>query len=288
MPDRMFHVLGVPLRSGSLVPGTESDAPAYREAGLLERLESAGHRTIDHGDLPIPSYLPHHTVPPLRNWPGPRIVWDLLAARLQPILGERHDVPLLIGCDCSVVVGTSQALARATDNVHVLYLDGDFDDAPPDSGTCQSAAAMAVWLLTHESPFWPGPPLRPDQVTVFGWSKPSRCSDAGVHSVSLEDVRRTGAAHAIRQALDAIPPSASILVHFDTDVMADGAFPAAYFPHSEGLTMEQMADVLGPVLTDCRVRMIEISEYAALRDLGRVWIRKLVEMFSAALRVSSS
>ena len=33
-----YHVLGVPLRTGSLYPGSENDAQAYREAGLLARL----------------------------------------------------------------------------------------------------------------------------------------------------------------------------------------------------------------------------------------------------------
>src|SRR5689334_4844249 len=145
MPDRTFHVLGVPLRSGSLMPGTESDAPAYREAGLLDRLRLAGCNAVDHGDLPIPSYLPHHTVPPFRNWPGPRIVWDLLADHITPVLKQPGHVPLLIGCDCSVVVGTTQALGQVGGDIHVLYIDGDFDDAPPDPAHCQSAAAMAVW-----------------------------------------------------------------------------------------------------------------------------------------------
>ena len=270
------------------MPGTESDAPAYREAGLLERLHAAGHTAIDEGDLAIPSYLPHHTVPPVRNWPGPRIVWDLLADRIQPMLGEDGHVPLLIGCDCSVVVGTSQSLTRASDNVHVLYIDGDFDDAPPDPGSCQSAAAMAVWLITNPSPFWSGPPLRPSQVTVLGWSKPSRCVEAGVNSVSLADVRRVGAAQIIREVLSAIPASASILVHFDIDVLADAEFPAAYFPHSEGVTMEQVTEVLGSVLADRRVRIIEISEYSALRDFGRVWVRKLVEVLSSALSAAET
>jgi arginase len=283
MSERTFHILGVPLRSGSFMPGTENDAPAYREAGLLERLRDTGNRAVDDGDLAIPSYLPHHTVPPVRNWPGPRIVWDLLAERIQPMLCEDGHVPLLIGCDCSVVIGTSQALTRASDDVHVIYIDGDFDDAPPDPGRCQSAAAIAVWLITNPSPFWSGPPLQPSQVTVFGWSKPSRCSGAGVNSVSLADIRRVGAAQIARDVLAAIPASASILVHFDIDVLADAEFPAAYFPHREGLTVEAMTEVLGSVLGDCRVRIIEISEYSALRDLGRVSVRQLVDMLTAAL-----
>ncbi len=69
---RTYHVLGVPLRVGSLMPGSENDARAFREAALLTRLHTVGVRAIDEGDLAIPSYLPHHTVPPIRNWPAPR------------------------------------------------------------------------------------------------------------------------------------------------------------------------------------------------------------------------
>jgi arginase family enzyme len=282
MSGRTFHILGVPLRSGSLTPGTESDAPAYREVRLCERLRAAGSAAVDEGDLAVPSYLPHHTIPPVRNWPGPRIVWDLLADRIQPLLSDASRVPLLIGCDCSVVAGTVQALTRVSENVHVLYIDGDFDDAPPDPGICQSAAAMAVWLIVNDSPFRSGPPLRPSQVTVIGWSKPSRCPERSVSSISLADIRRIGAAQAVRDVLAAIPASASILLHFDIDVLADAELPAAYFPHSEGLTMEQMAEVLRPLLAEPRVRVVEISEYSALRDLSRVWIDKLVELVSAA------
>jgi arginase len=283
MAVRTFHILGLPLRSGSMMPGTENDAPAYREAKLSERLRAAGHAAIDEGDLVIPSYLPHHAVPPMRNWPGPRIVWDLLADRLRPWLVELGHVPLLIGCDCSVVVGTTQALRRAADDVHVLYIDGDFDDAAPDPGTCQSAAAMAVWLITNGSPFWQGPPLRPSQVTVLGWTKPSLSLDGRVNSVSLADLRRIGGAQAARDVLAAIPKSASVLVHFDIDVVAEGELPAAYFPHSDGLRMQQVGDVLGVILKDPRVRIVEVSEYSALRDLGREQIKKLVEVLSGAL-----
>ena len=35
-PARTYHILGVPLRTGSLAPGNEDDARAYRDAHLLE------------------------------------------------------------------------------------------------------------------------------------------------------------------------------------------------------------------------------------------------------------
>ena len=60
----------MPLRAGSLLPGNENDAQAYREAHLVERLREAGCSVVDDGDVAIPSYLPHHSIPPIRNWPA--------------------------------------------------------------------------------------------------------------------------------------------------------------------------------------------------------------------------
>jgi arginase len=281
--ERTYHVLGVPLRTGSLYPGSENDAQAYREAGLLARLGETGCAAIDEGDLALPSYLPHHAIPPIRSWPGPRIAWDAVGERLDPWLRQPGHVPLLIGCDCSIVVGTAQALGRvAADGVHVLYVDGDFDDAAPDAARCQSAAALAVWLLTHAAPFWTGPPLAPPRVTVIGASAPAQSTPAPL-AVSLADVRRAGARDAARRALDAVAPSAAILVHLDIDVFNSESMPAAYFPHADGLTLAEGRELLGVLLADRRVRVIEVAEYAMLRDHDLRAVRDLVALLAGAL-----
>ncbi len=59
MSDLTYHILGVPLRAGSLLPGNENDAQAYRDVQLLARLKAAGCKAVDDGDVAIPSYLPH-------------------------------------------------------------------------------------------------------------------------------------------------------------------------------------------------------------------------------------
>ena len=283
-PGRAYHVLGVPLRTGSLAPGNEDDARAYRDVQLLERLQTAGCAAVDDGDLPVPSYLPHHSIPPIRSWPGPRIVWDLVSDHLSPVLQQPEQVPLLIGCDCSIVVGTTRALQRAAgpEDVHVLYVDGGFDDAPPDPTRCQSAAAMAVWLLTHPSPFWAGPPLQPSQVTVIGATE-SSLSDVSVRSSSLDDVRRAGPGTTARQVLQALPPSASLLLHLDVDVIRQVDMPAAYFPHQEGLSLAEARELVGGLLADPRLRLVEVSEYASLRDLEQRAVNGIVDLLVAGL-----
>jgi arginase len=280
-----YHVLGVPLRTGSLYPGSENDAQAYRDARLLARLRAAGCTAVDDGDVAIPSYLPHHAIPPIRSWPGPRIAWDVVGERIAPYLQQPGHVPLLIGCDCSLVVGTTQALRRAAgDDVHVLYVDGDFDDAAPDATRCQSAAAMAVWLMTQDSPFWTGPPLRPSQVTVIGWTLASRSQQPGMGSLSLADVRRFGPREAGRRALEAVPASASILVHLDIDVFQKRDVPAAYFPHAEGLSLAEGAELLGGLLGDPRIRLVELAEYAFLRDQDQRTVGALVDLLASTLK----
>jgi arginase len=102
-----YRILGVPLRAGSLLPGNEDDAQAYREVQLLARLRAVGCKAIDDGDVAIPSYLPHHSIPPIRSWPAPRIAWECVRDRVAPLLQQPNQAPLLIGCDCSVVIGTT-------------------------------------------------------------------------------------------------------------------------------------------------------------------------------------
>lgn len=284
LEPRVYDVFGVPLRSGSLYPGTENDALAYREAGLMKRLQTAGLKVADCGDIPVPSFLPHHNIPPVRNWPGPRIVWDCVSDYLSPFLKQPGHVPLMIGCDCSIVVGSAQALMRAgSRDLHVLYFDGDFDDAAPQPQVCNSAASFATWFLTTPSPFWAGPVLKKSQVTVVGWSVPSKSPGEQVASLSLSEIRKTGIRQSAARALEGIPPSADILIHLDIDVLAKQDMPAAYFPHIEGLRLSECAELLRPIVKDPRVRLIEISEYAFLRDLDRTYVQALLTLLTEVL-----
>jgi arginase family enzyme len=281
-----YHVLGVPLRSGSHYPGNENDAQGYRDAGLVARLQAAGCEVMDEGDVAIPSYLPHHTVPPIRSWPGPRIAWECVGERIAPLLQQPGHVPLLIGCDCSVVVGTAQALARvAGENVHILYIDGDFDDETPRAEKCQSAAALAGWLVTQGAPFCAGPVVPPSRMTVIGWNSPSEQHDdaARARAVSLTELRQVGPRVAAQRVLDALPASASIVLHFDTDVFSRSAMPSTYFPHEEGLTLEEGTALLEVLLRDSRIRIIEVAEYASLRDGDRRDAKAIVEVLAAGL-----
>jgi len=83
--------------------------------------------------------------------------------------------------------------------------------------------------------------------------------------------------------LDAIPSSASILIHLDVDVFNRHQMPAAYFPHDGGLTPGEGAELFAGLARDPRVRLIEVTEYASLRDPDLIWAGELVSLLAAGL-----
>jgi arginase len=224
--DRVYHVLGAPLRPGRFYPGNENDAQGYREVHVAKRLEASGLQIIDNGDAPLPSYLPHHTTSPIRSWSGPHIAWDLVREHITSFLRQPGHVPLLLGCDCSMVVGATQALMGVAERgIQILHIDDSIDSALPQGAECLSAAAMGLWLITHESPFWNGPLLDPPQITIIGWHDEQGADYTSMGPYSFAQVREIGPREVGRRALALIADAAPILLHFDIDVLSKQVMP---------------------------------------------------------------
>jgi arginase family enzyme len=81
-----------------------------------------------------------------------------------------------------------------------------------------------------------------------------------------------------------VPASAALLLHLDVDVVRTVDMPAAYFPHAEGLSLSEATALLGVLARDPRLRLVEISEYASLRDLDQHAVGTLVDLLAATLK----
>jgi arginase len=73
------------------------------------------------------------------------------------------------------------------------------------------------------------------------------------------------------------------LLHVDIDVLNKQEMPAAYFPHTDGLSLAEGQELLGTILADARIRTIEVTEYASLRDLDQRYVASIVELLAAGL-----
>jgi arginase len=279
----MYRLLGVGSSAGALYSGTEAAPQAYREARLVEKVRARGGAVVDDGDIQIPSYLARHNVPPIRNWPAPRMVWEAVAERVAPLL-LAGETPLLIGGDCSIVVGAAQALAEVYgERAHIIAMDGHIDAMAPHADRSVGAAALGLWLATQPSLFWQGPLLEPQRVTVVGYSNDTPVDVEGINTLSAAQARGMGVQAAARQVLSSIEPDAAILLHFDVDVLRQDEMPAAYSPNANGMSMDEAQALLNIFLSDTRVGLLEVTEYSALRDLDLACAHKLTGMLATAL-----
>ncbi|QRG70414.1 arginase family protein [Brevibacillus choshinensis] len=276
-------MVGIPHFAGAYVSGTELAPEALRAAGLIEHLQQAGLSVRDEGNLKLPDYLPRHNIPPVRNWPAPRMLWDLLREEVRGWLGG-DGFALMLGGDCSTIVGTATAHQELHgDAAYVLVIDGHFDAVAPSANRCVGAAGMGLWFLLRDNPMWAAEKVwDAGRIHVIGCQQKPR-EDYGVEIVTLAEMRTGGLMQSVSTILEKIPANAKLLVHFDVDVMDEEAMAAAYSPSKTGLSLEEAEGLLAAVLRDHRVIGLEVTEFSALRDTTGIYAERLVRLLGNAL-----
>ncbi|MFK4729037.1 arginase family protein [Agromyces mediolanus] len=133
------------------VPGAWRAPEALREAGLFDRLAAAAGAR-DAGTVPTAPYVDDDAVRPAGRVRNEAALVDhsrRLAQRIDEVL-DAGDAPLVIGGDCSILLGAGLALARRG-GTGLVHLDGHTDFRHPgNSDACASVAgedlAAAVGL----------------------------------------------------------------------------------------------------------------------------------------------
>lgn len=276
-------MVGIPHFAGAYVSGTELAPDALRKAGLIEQLQQTGLSVHDAGNLKLPDYLPRHNIPPVRNWPAPRMLWDLLREEARGWL-RSDDFALMLGGDCSMIVGTATAHQELYgDRAYLLVIDGHLDAVVPSASRCVGAAGMGLWFLLRENPMWAADEVwAAERICVIGCQQ-QPTESYGADIVTLAQVKAGGLEQWISTILGKIPADAKLLVHFDVDVMDEEAMAAAYSPSKTGLSLEEAEELLAAVLRDHRVIGCEVTEFSALRDTTGIYAERLVGLLGNAL-----
>jgi arginase len=161
-----------PLKPGH-VPGTWRAPQALTQAGLVEVLAPARITDLDR-----PSYsVERQAGTRLRNGPAIR-EFNLQLADVIKVAAERGEFPLVIGGDCSILLGALAGMRRSGP-LSLVHVDGHSDFRHPGnydvSAGLASAAGMDLALATGRGEAllteWPGVPgpLIPDtQVIQIG------------------------------------------------------------------------------------------------------------------------
>lgn len=247
-----------PLRPGH-VPGTWRAPQALSEAGLIEVLAPA--KVVDlerraYSTEPRPGTR-------LRNGPAIRRFNLELAEIVAGALG-RGEFPLVIGGDCSILLG-ALAAARRSGPLALVHVDGHSDFRHPGNydvaAALGSAAGMDLALATGRGePLladWPGiaGPLVADEQVIQIGERESRDADfawpdINSTAMTLIDVfaaRELGAAKVLDKTRAALARSPYWL-HLDIDVLDQTVMPAVDSPGSPGIDPDDLFAILSALV----------------------------------------
>ncbi|MGE5702505.1 MAG: arginase family protein [Clostridia bacterium] len=275
---------GIPSYVGALYSGVEIAPQALRSAGLLERLKQDGFSVTDHGDLRQGEIAVRHNIPPVRNWPAPRILWDAIRSDSSRNWFSPDAVEVIAGGDCSIIVGTFQKLCEQYGTAaHMIVIDAHFDGVIPRVDKCLGAAASGLWFLRNDSLLWSNPfAVSPSQIHVIGCQQ-TPDNTFGTEVTSLEQMRLQGVREAVRSLLQTLPSDAKIMLHFDVDCIKKDDMPAAYSPSEQGFTLHESSLLLQELFADRRVLGIEITEFSALHDRNGLSAAAITGLLATAL-----
>ncbi|MBI5582728.1 MAG: arginase family protein [Deltaproteobacteria bacterium] len=289
-------VIDAPSDLGLRPTGVDGLPDALRAAGLLEGLRDVRHA----GRIPVPPYVPLRDPSTGVLNPGGIAGFSLLLAERMAFTLDLRLFPLVLGGDCSILLGAALALRRRG-RFGLFFIDGHADFYSPESEPNGEVASMVLAVVTGREPAVLAdldglrPLVREEDVVVFGF----RDGDSAVASGSpdvrqtamqlfdLTEVRRLGAAEAARRGLAALEASGveGLWVHLDADVLNDVVMPAVDYRMPEGLWPRELTEALTVVLASPLAAGMEVTIYNpnfdnAERSAARALARAVTSAFA--------
>ncbi|GAA0721210.1 arginase family protein [Dactylosporangium roseum] len=255
--------LGLRPPTATSVPGCAKAPGALRDNGLLTRL---GAR--DAGCITPPRYDP-------AGWePGDGVAQAdeiavfvrRLADRIGTILGA-GDFPLVLGGDCSILLGAGLAMRRhaATldGRIGLVYVDGHSDFRHEGNASYVGAAAgEALALATGRGQAnlaaieQRRPYFRDVDVVLLGIRTHDEyrldLQAAGIVARAVPELRSNGAARSAQWARDQLRDCTGFWVHVDVDVLDPAVMPAVDAPDVGGIAYRELEILLSSLVSDPR------------------------------------
>jgi arginase len=287
-----YTILEAPSVLGLRPTGVEELSKALIELGLGQRLNAR-----IAGRVEPPDYDPERD--PQTRMLNPRAIRDysvLLADAVGSILKD-GDFPVVLGGDCSILLGNLLALRRRA-RYGLLFLDGHADFYQPEANVNGEAASSELALATGRGPdIMAGPagcrPLvRDEDVVAFAHRDAEEAAHyrsqplpESLRSIDLGAVRRIGAETAARQAIAHLERDelTGFWIHLDADVLDDAIMPAVDYRMPDGLSWGELEAVLRETTASPRAVGLDLTIYNPRLDPDRRAGRELVRTLANAL-----
>jgi len=269
--------------------------------GLPERLLSFGFADRIHARRAV-----RLETPPYNSTRDPQTLtlnatsiaeWTPLLADAVESVIRAGEFPVILGGDCSIVLGPTLALRRLG-RFGLLFIDGHADFYQPEVNPNGEAASMDLAFATGHGPKMltniegKGPLVRDEDAFIFGFRDAeeqtkydSQPLPANLRALDLLTVRRMGVTAAAQTAVEHLTRAEldGFFIHIDADSLADSIMPAVDYRMDDGFSWLELQEILKVALTSGKAAGLEITIYNPALDADGSAGRGLVEALATSL-----
>ncbi|MGA2419011.1 MAG: arginase family protein, partial [Candidatus Acidiferrum sp.] len=170
---KKIALIGAPSSAAAFLAGSEKAPAALRAAGLVEKLQAAGYEVIDHGDCATRLFADDEEHRRARNLPAIVASLNDLKVRAEVAI-KSGALVLVLGGDCSQVIGLLTGARRYYKNLNLLWVDRDADlNTPATTPSGRIDGMVVANIIGKGAPeltrFWgDGALVREPDVLLFG------------------------------------------------------------------------------------------------------------------------
>jgi len=287
-------LIGASLDLGAGRRGVDMGPSAIRYAGLAARIERLGRDVHDLGN--VEGAVPEATAVGSERVRFLRPIKHACeeVARLVARSVDDGLVPLVLGGDHSVALGTLGGLARAHGSGGVLWFDAHGDLNRPETSPTGNvhgmplAAALGLAGSEFESDAWPLPAVTPDRVALIGVRSldPAEITlvrELGVLVFTMSEVDRLGVERVIQQSLEHVDGPGFVHVSLDMDALDPDIAPGVGTPVRGGLSYREAHLALELVAESGLAHSLEVVEVNPILDRENETAELAVELVASAL-----
>ncbi len=284
-----FTIIEAPSILGLRPTGVQHLPEALKAAGLMSELRA------EYGGRVSPlSYSTDRDKLTLLLNPDSIRAFSLQLADTVAFVLHKKRFPLVLGGDCSILIGNLLALRRLG-TYGLFFIDGHADFYQPELSPTGEVADMDLAIVSGRGPNvltnidGLKPLVRDQDIVVFGYRDAEQAAsygsqdvrDTNMHVFDLRSVRKFNTiAAAASQAVDILANNELLdgfWIHLDVDVLDDSIMPAVdYRLGGGGLSFSELSELLRILVGSDRAVGMDITIFNPRLDLDGSITRRFV------------